>query len=132
MRIAATIARYILGVGFVVFGANVFFGFIPPPELPEKGSQFMGLLFESGYFNWVAIIEIAGGVMLILGRFVPLGLTLLGPVVANILIFHFSFDLASIGMAVPFTVLWFVVFLDRKASFRSILAAGTPVPGDRS
>lgn len=124
MKTAATIARYLLGVGFVVFGANAFFQFMPPPELPEKGMQFMGLMFESGYFNWVAILKIVGGLMLILGRFVPLGLTLLGPVLVNILLFHLSFDPAGIGMGLIFTVLWFLVFLDRKASFRLLWAAG--------
>jgi uncharacterized membrane protein YphA (DoxX/SURF4 family) len=124
MKTAATIARYLLGVGFVVFGVNAFFQFMPPPELTEQGGQFMGLMFESGYFYWVAVLKIAGGLMLVLGRFVPLGLTLLGPVLVNILLFHLSFDLAGIGMGAFFTVLWFIVFLDRKASFRALWAAG--------
>ena len=46
MKLAATVARYLLGLGMVVFGLNAFFDFMPPPDLPEKGGQFMGLLFE--------------------------------------------------------------------------------------
>lgn len=123
MKHIATVARYLLGVGFVVFGLNAFLQFMPPPELSERGMQFMGLLFESGYFNYIAIIKIAAGLMLILGRFVPLGLTLLGPILVNILLFHVAFDPATIGMGLVFTVLWFIVFWSRKKSFDGILSA---------
>jgi len=123
MKIAAMIARYLLGFGFVAFGLNAFLQFMPPPELPESGGQFMALMFESGYFNWVAVIKIAGGLLLLLGRFVPLGLTLLGPVLVNILLFHVAFDPVGIGMGLLFTVLWFLVFWQYKDSFRTVLSA---------
>ena len=123
MKTAATVARYLLGIGFVVFGANAFFNFMPPPELPEDGGKFLGLMFASGYFNWVAMLKIAGGLMLLLGRFVPLGLTLLGPILVNILLFHISFDRAGIGMGALFTILWFVVFWHHRAAFRALWTA---------
>lgn len=123
MKIAAMIARYLLGLGFVVFGLNAFLQFLPPPELSGQGGEFMELMVESGYFNFVAVIKIVGGLLLLLGRFVPLGLTLLGPVLVNILLFHIAFDPAGTGMGFFFTVLWFVVFWQYKGSFRTVLSA---------
>ena len=123
MKAAATVARYLLGAGMVVFGLNAFLHFLPPPELPESGAQFMGLLFGSGYFNFIAILKIAGGALLLLGRFVPLGLTLLGPILVNVLLFHISFDMAGIGLGLMFTVLWFLVFSCYKKSFHGIFEA---------
>lgn len=123
MKHVATVARYLLGIGFLIFGINAFAQFMPPPELPEKGMQFMGLLFESGYFNYIAVLKIASGIMLLLGRFVPLGLTLLGPILVNILLFHVSFDMAGIGMGLFFTLLWFIVFGAYRESFKGILSA---------
>lgn len=123
MKIAAMIARYLLGLGFVVFGLNAFLQFLPPPELSGQGGEFMELMVESGYFNFVAVIKIVGGLLLLLGRFVPLGLTLLGPVLVNILLFHIAFDPAGTGMGLFFTVLWFVVFWQYKGSFRTVLSA---------
>lgn len=123
MKKVAMVARYLLGLGFVVFGLNAFLQFMPPPELTEKGGQFMGLLFESGYFNYIAVLKIAAGLMLIAGRYVALGLTLLGPILVNILLFHIAFDFATIGMGLFFTILWFLVFFDRKGSFSGILSA---------
>ncbi len=125
MKLAATVARYLLGLGMVVFGLNAFLDFMPPPDLPEKGGQFMGLLFESGYFNFVAILKLVGGLMLLLGRFVPLGLTLLGPVLVNILIFHISFDPKGIGMGLIFALLWLIVFWRHKKSFEPLWTASS-------
>jgi uncharacterized membrane protein YphA (DoxX/SURF4 family) len=123
MKIVAMIARYLLGLSFVVFGLNAFLHFMPPPEMPEKGGLFLGLMFESGYFQFVAIIKILGGLLLLLGRFVPLGLTLLGPILVNILLFHITFDPPGIGMGLFVTVLWFIVFWQYKDSFRPLLSA---------
>ncbi len=125
MKLAAPVARYLLGLGMVVFGLNAFFDFMPPPDLPEKGSQFMGLLFESGYFNFVAILKLVGGLMLLPSRFVPLGLTLLGPVLVNILIFHISFDPKGIGMGLIFSLLWLIVFWRHKESFEPLWTASS-------
>ncbi len=119
MKLAARVARYLLGLGMVVFGLNAFFNFMPPLDLPEKGGQFMDLLFESGYFNVVAILQLAGG-LLLLGRFVPLGLTLLGPVLVNILIFQISFDPKGIAPGLIFTLLWLIVFWRHKKGFEPL------------
>lgn len=117
------VARILLGVGFVVFGANSFLHFMPAPELPEAGGRFIGLMVDSGYFHVVAILKLAGGIMLLLGRFVPLGLTLLGPVLVNILLFHVFFDPKGILMGVIFTLLWCVIFWQRRAVFQAIWQA---------
>lgn len=58
----------------------------------------------------------------LLGGFVPLGLTLLGPVLVNILLYHIAFDPAGIGMGLVFTALWFIVFWQYKGSFRTVLS----------
>ena len=123
MKIVAKIARYLLGLGFVVFGLNAFLQFLPPPEMTGPGAEFMKLMNDSGYFNYVAIVKIIGGLLLLLGRFVPLGLTLLGPVLVNVLLFHIAFEPATIAMGLFFAVLWFIVFWQYKGSFRTILSA---------
>ena len=123
MKVAATVARYLLGGGFIVFGLNAFLQFMPPLELPEEGGQFIALLFGSGYFNYIAILQIVAGLMLVFGRFVPLGLALLGPILLNILLFHISFDPAGIGMGLFFTILWFAVFWAHRASFKGLFEA---------
>jgi putative oxidoreductase len=90
MKYVIVIVRVLLGLQFVVFGANAFLQFMgPPPEMHGQAGAFVTALMSSGYMYVVAILQILGGLCLLLGaRFVPLGLTLLGPVIVNIVLFH--------------------------------------------
>jgi uncharacterized membrane protein YphA (DoxX/SURF4 family) len=100
MKILIIIVRSLLGLIFVVFGLNAFLHFIPMPPPEGLAGDFMKALFVSHYFYVVAILQIAGGALLLLGRFVPLGLTLLGPVIVNILLFHIFLQPAGLPLAV--------------------------------
>jgi putative oxidoreductase len=83
------IAKYLLGVIYLVFGLNGFLQFIPLPPLPEAAGQFMGALGASGYFFPVLkLTEILGGVLLLSGFAVPLALVVLAPITIQIFLFH--------------------------------------------
>jgi len=89
MKIASTIARYLLGLIFLVFGLNGFLHFIPMP--PPKGlaaQQFGGAIFMSHFWVVIFSVQVLGGVLLLVNRFVVLAVVLLGPVIVNILCFH--------------------------------------------
>ena len=123
MRIAALIARLLLGLIFVVFGLNAFLQFIPmgPPPTGLAG-QFIGALFQSHYLWVVAVLQIAGGALLLVNRYVALGLVLLGPVIVNILLYHLLLHPVGMGMAVLVTALWFIVFYAHREAFAGIFA----------
>jgi hypothetical protein len=40
------------------------------------------------WMNFVAVVQLVAGLLLLVGRFVPLALTLLAPVIVNILLYH--------------------------------------------
>ncbi|MGH7969861.1 MAG: hypothetical protein ACREIC_14145, partial [Limisphaerales bacterium] len=78
MKIITVIARNLLGLIFVVFGLNMFLHFIPMPPPPEGAArEFMTALFVSHYICVVGALQVVGGLILLSGRWVPLGLTLL-------------------------------------------------------
>src|SRR6476661_6183494 len=116
MKIIAVIARFLLGLIFLVFGLNGFLHFIPasPPPSGTAG-QFVGALFISNYLVVVFLLQIIPAVLLLINRYVPLALTLLAPIIANILLFHVLMAPSGLGLALLVTVLWIVVF----ASVRS-------------
>ena len=72
MKILTIIARSLLGLIFVVFGANAFLHFIPMPPPEGLAGNFMKALFASHYYYVVAVLQIAGGALCVIGRFVPL------------------------------------------------------------
>jgi uncharacterized membrane protein YphA (DoxX/SURF4 family) len=84
-----TAARLLLGLVFFVFGLNGFLQFLPQPPLPAPAGAFMGALAATGYmFPLIKGTEVAAGLLLLGGRFVPLALVLLAPVIVNIPLFH--------------------------------------------
>jgi putative oxidoreductase len=100
LHIATAVARYLLGLMFVVFGANFFLHFLPQPPMSGPPADFATALFQSGYvMQTVKVVEIVAGLMLLSNRFVPLALTLLAPVVVGIVGFHASLAPASGGAA---------------------------------
>ncbi|MEZ0392316.1 MAG: DoxX family protein [Pseudobdellovibrionaceae bacterium] len=103
-------ARLIFGALFVIFGLNGFLNFIPIPPPPPAAGQFLGALGATGYmFPVIKGIEVIAGVMVLAGVFVPLALTLLAPIVVNIVLYHLI--LAPAGAALPLLLLALGLFL---------------------
>ena len=98
MNTIATIARYLLGLAMLIFGANKFFNFMPPPEnMPEAAGAFMGALVNSGYIlPTLGIVYILAGILLMINKAVPFALIILVPVSYNIVAFHLKFDPQSV------------------------------------
>ena len=120
MKIAALIARLLLGLTFVVFGLNGFLHFIPMPPPTGVAAQFFGAIFASRY--WVVIfgLQIVGGLLLLLNRFVPLALVLLAPVIVNIFFFHALMATAGLPLAIAVVILWTVLALRNKQHLSGI------------
>jgi putative oxidoreductase len=126
MKIAALIARFLLGLVFLVFGLNGFLHFIPAqPMPPGPAGQFAGALLASHYFLVVAALQVAGGVLLLVNRYVPLALVLLGPVVANIFFFHLLMDRRGLPLAIVVVILWGILFLRNRQHFAGIFVQRT-------
>ncbi|MGO9086313.1 MAG: hypothetical protein ACLQBK_13890 [Candidatus Sulfotelmatobacter sp.] len=124
MKILGAIARYLLGLMFLVLGLNMFLNFIPAGPSPKgQAGVFFGVLFATHYMYAVGAVMVASGILFLLNRFVALGLTLLGPVLANILLFHLFMLPKAIGMGIFATLLWTLVAWQHKAAFAGIFKA---------
>jgi putative oxidoreductase len=123
MKIAVLIARILLGLIFVFFGLNGLLHFLPSPPIPGVAGQFVGALFASHYVVVVSGLQVIGGILLLSGRYIPLALTILGPIIVNILLFHATMAPSSIGPGLVVTVLWFIVFAGVRQAFAGIFAA---------
>jgi uncharacterized membrane protein YphA (DoxX/SURF4 family) len=121
---ASHAARVLLGLIFFVFGLNGFLHFIPQPPISGPPADFFKLLVGSGYlFQLLKSTEVIAGAVLLSGRFVPLALAVLAPVVVNIVAFHLF--LAPSGLPLPIVVLALEIFLawSYRGAFRPMLGA---------
>ena len=126
MKIATLIARLLLGLISVVFGLNGFLNFLDMGPAPTGlAGQFIGALFLSHYYWVVAALQIVGGVLLLVNRFVPLALVLLGPVIVNIICYHVFLHRSGAALAAVVTILWFIVFYAKRQYFSGIFAQRT-------
>jgi uncharacterized membrane protein YphA (DoxX/SURF4 family) len=124
MKIAGIIARVLLGLAFVVFGLNIFLMFMkPPPQPPGLAADFANALMSSRFMCVVGALQVFGGLLLLTGRFVPLGLTLLGPVIVNILLFHIFLEPKGLPVAVVVSVLSLIVLWNHRSSFAGLVKA---------
>jgi putative oxidoreductase len=124
MKIVSVISRYLLGLIFIVFGLNGFLNFIhqPPPTNPLT-LQFLVSVSESHFAAFFFAIQLLGGLLLFSGYFVPLALTLLAAVLYNILAFHLTMAPAGLPPGLVACVLWILVFLQYRESFKGIFSA---------
>lgn len=130
VRALPVISRLLLGLVFFVFGLNGFLDFVPRPATPppEPAVAFFTALFATGYMiPLIAGTQLLAGALLLAGRFVPLALVLLAPVLVHIVAYHVFLDPS--GMAIVAALCAFELHLAwvHRAAFRPLLRARTEI-----
>jgi len=123
----STIPRVLLGIIFLIFGIDgfvyVFTGssLIVPP-VSEAGGQFIASLQASGFFwPFMKTIYIVAALCLLTNRAPALGIALLIPIIAVIILFHAVLNPAGIPIAVILAVLGGLVFFANRDKFAGLL-----------
>lgn len=116
MKLASTIARLLLGLLFVIFSLNFWLHFlpVPPPAEGSPAASFMFAIYGSGYLTFVKVLELAGGLLLLSGRFVNLALAFIGPIVVNIALYHFFLEQGGYPLPIALGVLSLVALAGRS------------------
>ena len=124
MKHVFTASRILLGIIFLVFSANYWLKFIPipSPAAESLAEGFMGAIYGSGFLTLVKVLELLSAVLLLSGRYINLALTLLGPIVVNILLFHVMIKQSDHALSVIIAVLALVVLIGQKNYLKTIFA----------
>ncbi|MEO8901506.1 MAG: DoxX family protein [Polyangiaceae bacterium] len=131
LRYLPVVARVLLGIIFLgsgIFGMLMVFGVVPMPvQNPppsDAAAAFMGGLFKSGYFiQLLKATEIVVGALLLSGRFVPLALILIAPVVVNIFLVHARLMPEGLPVALLLVILEAYLGFAYRDSFRALFVA---------
>ncbi len=90
MKHAPHLAALLFGGLFLMSSSVVLFGLAPTPEIPKDTPvwHFMQAAMPTGFMTFVKVLELLGGLFVIVPRTRNLGLLVLGPILVNILAFH--------------------------------------------
>jgi putative oxidoreductase len=122
MKVLTIIARVLLGLIFVFFGSNGLLHFLPMPPLPQGVTgEYLHSFFASGYVYVISAFQLIAGLLLLIGKFVPLGLTILGAIIVNIWAFHLLMAPEGLPPAVVVTILELFLVWSYRDRFAAIL-----------
>lgn len=123
MKIVSTIARYLLGLTFTVFGLNGFLHFIPSPAFPPGYLlDFFTAIVGSGFYIMVFGVQLICGILLLIDQYVPLAIVALAAVLLNILTFHATMNPQGFPTAIIAVILYFLTAWPIRAQFAPIFA----------
>ena len=115
MKVAMIIVRTLLGLMFIFASVTYFmmlFGMFTPPPIEGPMKAFNEGLAASGYFfTLLKITELVCGILLVTGRFVPLALLILSPIIINIFMVHVFTDRTMPGPVVAIFLVLANIFL---------------------
>ena len=121
MKTVSLLARILLGAMFVFFGSNLFLHFLPSPTPPPgPAGQFFEVLRVTHYIYAVAFFQVVPGLLLLINRYVPLGLMLLAPVIVNILLTHILMAPSGLPAGLVASVLWLIAAYPVRSAFHGL------------
>ncbi len=128
MKKAILAVRILLGLLFFFFGLNGILHFLPMPPMPQDDSTTLSvIMMKHGWLTFVSLLQVIGGLLLLVGRYVPLGLVILAPIIVNILLFHLLLAPKGILPGVIVAVLEVFLIWGYRRSFRGLFDAAPEV-----
>ena len=124
MKFVKMIPRMLLGLVFL--GSGIAFFFTTPPPLEGPMADFFKGLMATQYFLYLLKgTEIACGLLLISGYFVPLALVVLAPIVLNIFLIHMFLVPQGMPLAIILGVLetYLAFFSEHSPKIRALFRA---------
>lgn len=122
MRIAMIIVRTLTGLLFLFASVTFLFGLIVPPPMEGPIKTFNEGLAASGYFFMLLkITELVCAIFLLIGRFVPLALVVLSPIVVNIFMVHLFLDRTGLPVAIFLVAAQIFLAYYYREAFRPLL-----------
>jgi hypothetical protein len=122
VKIAVLIARILLGFIFTFFGLNGLFHFLPAHLPPGDPGTLFTIMFKYGWVTFISALQVIGGVLLLVGRYVGIGLTILGPIIVVILLYHITMHPQDIGLGLLAAVLEVFLIYAYWPHFASVCA----------
>ncbi len=110
------IISFLFGAMMINSGLNKFLNYMPEMEMPEAASNLIGAFIASEWlFPLIAIVEIIGGVLIIIPKTRALGAAMILPIMVGILLFNIFLAPSNLGISIVLSViLAWIIWENRK------------------
>ena len=116
-----SIIRFVLGLGFLVFGLNKFLWFMSGPAPEGVAGELMAAIMSAGYIlPLVGILEVGVGIMLLFRWHPALATVIAFPLTFNFVLFHLFLMPAGIAGALVFFILNIYLIVAYKEAYSSL------------
>jgi hypothetical protein len=96
---------------------------MPMQMPPGDAGTLSTIMFMHGWITFHGLLYVIAGILLIVGRYVPVGLVILGPILVNILLFHLTLLPSGITPGLVCAVLEVFLIYAYWPAFRAIFTA---------
>lgn len=112
----------LFGLMFINAGLNKIFNYLPmPPDLPEKMVQLMKAFTEVGWLMpLVAVVEIIGGLLVIIPKTRAFGAIVLFPIMIGIVLINTIQDTSGLPIAGVFSVVLAWIIWENKGKYAQL------------
>lgn len=122
MRIVKLVLYLLFGLMFIHAGLNKFLNYMPMPELtPSQAAFFQAFASITWMIPLVAVIEIIGGMLIIIPRTRALGAIVILPVMVGILIHHIFLDQSGLIIAIVLMAINILAIYDNWNKYESLV-----------
>jgi uncharacterized membrane protein len=120
MKILKHVPAVLLGLLFIAGGITYFLHVGADQPMPGRAPEFMSLFGGTGYLAVIKILEIIGGVLILLPAHRAKALLILGPIAVNIMLFDI-YIAGTMGVGIITVVLVLIQAYFDQAKFKAIL-----------
>jgi putative oxidoreductase len=117
MKYVLLASRLLLGLIFFVLGLNLILSFLHMPYPTGDALTWYGIMAAHRWMTFAGVIQVIAGLLLLVGRFVPLALAMLAPIIVNILLYHSLLWPHGYAPAIVVTVLEIILLIAYHRSF---------------
>jgi putative oxidoreductase len=118
------IATILLALLFINGGLNKFFNYIPvPPDMPaELVKDNLAFAEISWLMPLIAVVELVGGILLLVPKFRALGAIVVFPIMVGILFVHATVALSGLPLAIILSAILVWLIWENRGKYLHILS----------
>ena len=118
-----TVATVLLALMFINGGLNKFFNYIPvPPDLPSELVKVNTALMQiSWLMPLIAVVELFGGVLLLIPKYRALGAIIIFPIMIGILFIHATVAVSGLPLAIVLSIILLWIMWQNRAKYLQLI-----------